>query len=458
MKTINAKSLLTVSILAGTSFILSCGGGGTSSNGFTQNGYYTLSANMTVANPPVYSVNTDYSIPQDVWNININLTYTGNTSTLSNTNAYITSASICFGDPTIPGGQCQPVPLKTYVLPINSNITESIAMPNNYKLGMLGLIANPYQNTNSGASSSIQLTTLSSTTLNYKNYLTLSPNLSPGSLQIGFNASYQIYASNSSITSITNIYSNGAFVSSSTSFSNISSTAIPYSTIISGFCIDNGNGGFYQQASGVPASYNITCNGSINYTNGTISNFSINLPSTLAISNTYSSLQSITSSLTNTSSTASSSTIILSSTTTSLSLSQGYLSPSISINYAVLNGTNSGNYFYAYLSPLPTNPYYYLYYVPQYIVAGSNTIPCSQYSCQVNQTPNGYILQIQNQNISGANAYAILSKNITYNPSLTIPFHQQASLIPYIFYITTELPDGDTMSTSFSSYITVESP
>jgi hypothetical protein len=75
MKIINAKNLLGLGVLAGASLVLSCGGGGSSGNGYTQNGYYTLNATMTVANPPVYSVSPSYTIPIDTWNVNLNLTY-----------------------------------------------------------------------------------------------------------------------------------------------------------------------------------------------------------------------------------------------------------------------------------------------------------------------------------------------------------------------------------------------
>jgi len=112
VKIINAENLLGLGVLIGVSLVLSCGGGGSSGNGFTQNGYYTLSANA-YANPPIYSVitNPSIAIPQDTWNINVSLDYSGNTSTLSTTYAIITSSSICFGDPTIPGSQCSNVPL-----------------------------------------------------------------------------------------------------------------------------------------------------------------------------------------------------------------------------------------------------------------------------------------------------------------------------------------------------------
>ena len=378
------KNLLGLGVLIGASLVLSCGGGGSSGNGFTQNGYYTLSANA-YANPPIYSVITSPSIaiPQDTWNINVSLDYSDNTSTLSNSYAIITSSSICFGDPTIPGDQCLNVPLNTNILPLNGSIPQSITLTPIYKYGMLGLIANPDQNASTGSSIVVPLVSTQSSTIPYSSSTTLTPNISPNSVQISFIATYQVQTANISTSSVTNIYSGTNLVSSSSLFSRTSSSSIPSSYTISGLCIDNGNGSFYPQALGSSVS-NITCSGSINYTNGTISGFSVNLPSTLTVSSTYSSI-------TNSSFTASSTTIIVSSTTSLETLTNGYLNQNIGVNYATLNGSTTGNTFYTYLHlpPPSSTAAYSLYYVPSSIIVGSNTIPCSQSTCQITNTPNG---------------------------------------------------------------------
>jgi len=120
--------------------------------------------------------------------------------------------------------------------------------------------------------------------------------------------------------------------------------------------------------------------------------------------------------------------------------------------------STTGNTFYTYLPPPPATAVYSLYYVPSSIIVGSTTIPCSQSTCQITNTPNGYLMQIQNIPLSGTSVSAVVSEYMTFNPSITVPTHQTASTIPYTFYITVILPDGDTMSTSFSSAITVQSP
>jgi len=99
---------------------------------------------------------------------------------------------------------------------------------------------------------------------------------------------------------------------------------------------------------------------------------------------------------------------------------------------------------------------YSLYYGS--IIVGSTSIPCSQSTCQITNTPNGYLMQIENIPLSGTSISAVVSEYMTFNPFITVPTHQPASTIPYTFYITVTLPDGDTMSTSFSSAIAVQSP
>jgi len=385
MKIINAKNLLGLGVLTGVSLVLSCGGGGSSGNGFTQNGYYTLNANA-YASPPIYSLitNPSIAIPQDTWNINVSLDYSGNTSTLSNSYAIVTSSSICFGDPTIPGDQCLNVPLNTNILPLNGSIPQSITLTPIYKHGMLGLIANPYQNAPTGSSTVVPLVSTQSSTIPYSSYINLTPNISPNSVQISFIATYQVQTANITTSSVTNTYSGTNLVNSSSLVSSVSSSSMPSSYTVSGLCIDNGNGSFYTQAYGLSSSLNITCSGSINYTNGTISGFSVNLPSTLTVSSTYSSI-------TNSSFTASSTTIIVSSTTSLETLTNGYLNQNIGVNYATLNGSTTGNTFYTYLHlpPPSSTAAYSLYYVPSSIIVGSNTIPCSQSTCQITNTPNG---------------------------------------------------------------------
>ncbi|ACG57902.1 hypothetical protein HY04AAS1_1217 [Hydrogenobaculum sp. Y04AAS1] len=61
---------------------------------------------------------------------------------------------------------------------------------------MLGLIANPYQNALNG-SNTFPLISTQSSTIPYSSYITLTPNISPNSVQISFIATYQVQTANS---------------------------------------------------------------------------------------------------------------------------------------------------------------------------------------------------------------------------------------------------------------------
>jgi len=467
---VSSKKLLALGIL-GTAFLSSCHTAnpnqGQSVNGTASTSGYMLSAQALV-NPPVYSVLTsgsNYVIPPDTWYLTVNLSYSNPLSSSSSSSqssssiqgATIQSASICFDDPTIPGGECQTVSLSSNSISTSSPLHTSFTLPDIYKLGAIGLSANSFQNQPDGISISVPLVAESTTSLTYAPVLTVTSNLKPGSLNIGYTGEYTTDNIHTSVTSITNIYNSGKLVSSSTSTSNSSySSNTPYS--FSGFCVDNGNGSFS----------NTICSGSINYTQGVVSSFSLLIPSTTTISATNSSVSSLTSSSVSGSTTTSSSTQIESITSSTSTYSNLTIAPMLTANYVSSSGQVSGSIFSAIVNT-PTSSSsgqsYSTYYVPSYIVAGSNTILCSQSICSLQPlSPGVYSLNINLGNslsslsIASTSAYAVIKQYITFNPSVSITQAQPAANLPYTLYLNVLLPNGQALSTSYSNQMVIQNP
>jgi len=454
---VNSKKLLALGII-GTAFLSSCHTAnpnqGQSGNGTASTSGFTLTA-QAVVNPPVYSVlanNGTYTIPTDTWYLTVNLSYSNplysSSSSTQIQGATIQSASICFDDPTIPGGECQTVSLSSNSISTSTPLHTSFTLPDVYKLGAIALSTNPFQNQPDGVSISVPLVAKSTTSLSYAPILTIVPNISPGSLNIGYTGAYTSGEIQTSVTSITNIYNSGSLVSSSTSTSSSNySSSTPYS--FSGICVDSGSGYF---------SYS-TCSGSINYTQGVVSSFTMFVPSTTTISTTQSSAYYLTTSSSNTSS----STQIVSITSTTLTYYSPSIAPTLTANYVSANGQVSGSVFSAIITT-PTSSSsgqsYSTYYVPSYIVAGSNTILCSQSICNLQQlSPDMYSLNINLANpLSSTSAYAVIKQYITFNPSVYITQTQPAANLPYTMYLNVLLPNGQTLSTSYSNQLVIQNP
>jgi len=462
---VSSKKLLALGIL-GTAFLSSChtynSNQGQSGNGTASTSGFTLTA-QAVVNPPVYSVLVDngtYKIPTDTWYLTVNLSYSNqlsNSSSSSTTTslqgATIQSASICFNDPTIPGGECQIVSLSSNSISTEKSLHTSFTLPDVYKLGVIALSTNPFQNQPDGVSLTVPLIAESTTSLTYSPILSISPNITPGSLNIGYTGAYTSGDIQTSVTSITNIYNSGSLVSSSTSTSSSNhSSNSPYS--FSGFCVDNGNGYFTNSK---------TCSGSINYTQGVVSSFSLLIPSTTTISTTQSSAYSLTNSSTSSSTTTSSSTQIVSITSTTSTYYSPSVSPTLTANYVSYNGQASGSVFSAIVN-VPTssssNKSYITYYVPDYVVVGSNTILCSQFICNLQPlSPGMYSLNINLANpLSSTSAYAVIKQYITFNPSVYITQTQPAANLPYTMYLNVLLPNGQALSTSYNNQLVIQNP
>jgi hypothetical protein len=466
---VSSKKLLAIGIL-GTAFLSSCHtyntNQGQSGNGTASTSGYTLTA-QAVVNPPVYSVQASgstYTIPTDTWYLTVNLSYSNplssssSQSSISIQGATIQSADICFGDPTIPGGECQTVSLSSNSISTSSPLQTSFTLPDVYKLGVIGLSANPFQNQPDGVSLTVPLVAESTTSLTYAPVLTVAPNLVSGSLNVGYTVTYTNGNIQTSVTSITNIYNSGTLVSSSTSTSSsnyVSST--PYS--ISGFCVDSGSGYFTNSK---------ICSGSINYTQGVVSSFSLLIPSTTTLSSTQSSVYSLTSSSVAGSTTTSSSTQIINITSSTSTYDSPTIAPTLTANYVSASGQVSGSIFSAIVNT-PTSSSsgqsYSTYYVPSYVVAGSNTVLCTPSICSLQPlSPGVYSLNINLANslssitTSSTSAYAVIKQYITFNPSVFITQTQPAANLPYTLYLNVLLPNGQTLSTSYRNQLVIQNP
>jgi len=468
---VSSKKLLTLGII-GTAFLSSCHTANPnqsqSGNGTASTSGYTLSAQALV-NPPVYSVQTSgstYAIPTDTWYLTVDLSYSNplsnssSSTSLSSTQvqgATLQSASICFDDPTIPGGECQTISLSSNSISASTPLQTSFTLPNVYKLGAIALSANPFQNQPSGVSLTVPLIAESTTSLAYAPVLMIVSNLVPSSLNIGYTGAYANGNIQMSVTSVTNIYNSGTLVSSSSSVSSTNySSSTPYS--FSGFCVDNGNGSFS----------NTLCSGSINYTQGVVSSFSLLIPSTTTISTTISTAYSLTNSTTTSSTTASSSTQIISITSDTSTYYNPTISQTLSANYVSYSGQVSGSVFSAVVNmPISSSSgqSYSTYYIPGYVVVGSNTILCSPSICSLQQlSPGVYSLNINLANslssISAVStgAYAVIKQYITFNPSVYITQAQPVANLPYTLYLDVLLPNGQTLSTSYSNQMVIQNP
>jgi len=471
VKKVNSRKLLALGIL-GTTVLSSCHtyntNQGQSGNGTASTSGYTITA-QAVVNPPVYSVqanNGTYTIPTDTWYLTVDLSYSNPLSSSSSSSqsstqvqgATIQSASICFGDPTIPGGECQTVSLSSNSISTSTPLQTSFTLPDVYKLGVIGLSANPFQNQPDGVSLTVPLVAESTTSLTYAPILTIAPNMVPGSLNVGYTAVYTDGNIQTSVTTITNVYNNGSLVSSTTSTSNSSySSNTPYS--FSGFCVDSGSGYFTNSKS---------CSGSINYTQGIVFSFSLLIPSTTTISTTQSSVYYLTSSSVAGSTTTSSSTQIVSITSITSTYDSPTIAPTLTANYVSVSGQVSGSIFSAIVNT-PTSSSsgqsYSTYYVPSYVVAGSNTVLCTQSVCSLQPlSPGVYSLNINLANSLSSistvstSVYAVIKQYITFNPSVFITQTQPAVNLPYTLYLNVLLPNGQTLNTSYSNQLVIQNP
>jgi len=135
-------------------------------------------------------------------------------------------------------------------------------------------------------------------------------------------------------------------------------------------------------------------------------------------------------------------------------------------NYVSYNGQTSGSVFSAIVN-VPTSSSsgqsYSTYYVPSYVVVGSNTILCSSSICSLQPlSPGMYSLNINLTNslssISFTSAYAVIKQYITFNPSVSIKQAQPVANLPYTLYLNVLLPNGQALSTSYSNQMVIQNP
>ena len=194
-----------------------------------------------------------------------------------------------------------------------------------------------------------------------------------------------------------------------------------------------------------------------------MSSFSLLIPSTTTISTTNSSVYSLTNSSTSSSTTTSSSTQIISVTSSTSSYDSPTIASTLTANYISSSGQVSGSIFSAIVNT-PTSSSsgqsYSIYYVPGYIVAGSNTMLCTPSTCSLQPlSPGVYDLNINLANsLSSTSAYAVIKQYITFNPAVSIAQTQQATNLPYTMYLNVLLPNGQALSTSYSNQLVIQNP
>ena len=463
------KKVKLASLIAGFSVasiaVTSCGGGGGSGNGISSSGFYQFSVNASPMSGIVFSVDpTSMSLPQDTWQF----TATFN----AEQGASATSAVI----------SCEPISFSNNTIQAGTQVISSASL-NFYKLGETVLQANPFQSLTAssvtssipiflsatGTSSSIYSST--SQTLQYAPTETLSLSLVPSTVDIQFSYSLPATVSSTIYVSSTTLTSSSTIVSSSSSVTNYQSKYV-----VSGICADNGQGGFNT----ISSDTGINCSGSINYTNGIISNFAINQTSGATISTTT--YFSSSSSSTSTASGASSSSVVVSSSTVinSYSISPGSSSSVTPTLYATyMYGTSSSSFMsnlvYGYIpSTTVFNNTSWLYVITSFVPQGvyvivlpsttsttsSSTMyyPCSQIMCSYN---NGIFSATLPTSFSTSDQFmlnALYTTVYTYNPLVNVTNHLSYVSVPYTFTATIEVGNGQQMTATYNSNIIVESP
>ena len=261
------------------SFVASCGGGGSSGtrgDGFSADGFYTVSLTLTngvINSPAVAFLNGKASIPEDTIEGEIILRYEGSLEEALRLKGSIKQAVLCIG------GKCIPIGIAGALLPGQSRTFKIQLVGHKYEVPWI--VINPYED--ELLEEKMQEGELSAGHLNgtdTDSYFNLEKNFSvsnyplvPNTLRFSGAGTFKASTIYTGYTSAQGTITVKLVKGINTANSIVKNTFVVKVGTTSTVCVDDGNGNIVQQGGGT------NCSGTIDYTNGTV-NIAVNNVST----------------------------------------------------------------------------------------------------------------------------------------------------------------------------------